>query len=98
MNNNERVFFLHFRKDCKVDYQNTQLGKYASPTGGTTVAYTYDEKGVKYAVAKVSKKDRYEKSVGRKVSSERLGTEQQGYFPGTVRAFRTAIGAAINAR
>ena len=95
MSNNERVFFLHFRK-APNGLCYAQLGKHAEATGGATVAYTYDEKGVKYAVAKVSKKDRYEKSVGRKVSSERLGTEQQGYFPGSVNAFRRAMAAGLN--
>lgn len=88
--NKERVFFIHFRANRNGSLTSAYPA-HARAHGGATVAYTFDDKGVKFAVAKVSPKDRYEKAIGRKVSSERLGTDQAGYWPGSVHAFRHAI-------
>lgn len=99
---NKRVFFLHqretftyksmldFGKPCRREDLHQ-----AEHTGGRTIAYSYDENGVTYAVAKVNDKDRYVKATGRKVSSERLaaGGKDVGYYPGSVDKFRAIMDA-----
>lgn len=96
-NKKNTVFFLHFRPITVIDRLSASRHSQAAATGGATVAYTYDDKGVKFAIAKVNPKDRYQKSIGRAVATERLSTEQAGYWPGSVHAFRQAIGFGLNA-
>lgn len=90
--NNKKVFFIHLRP--VVDGCTTLSAQVLCTTpakGGRTVAYTYDDKGVKFAVAKVNPGDVYNKAIGRKVAGDRLATDQAGYWPGSVEQFRRAI-------
>lgn len=93
---NKKVFFLHLRAD--VDGRSPwhlKANRFTAAKGGRTVAYSYDDKGVSFAVAKVNPTDVYNKSIGRKVSSERLAGENKGYWPGSVDQFRRAIWSGL---
>lgn len=82
--NKKKVFFLHLRasKHAKVTGFGTH-SSYFTDKGGATVAYSYDETGVRYAIAKVNPKDRYEKAIGREVAAKRLEEgKQAGFLPG----------------
>lgn len=89
--NKTKVFFLHLRasKHSKVTGFGTPSDYYADK-GGATVAYTYDETGVRYAIAKVNPKDRYEKAIGREVVLRRFAEGKDvGFLPGvTANSFR----------
>lgn len=101
MSNNKKVFFLHLRPILKGwDQLSARVGCLTPAKGGRTVAYTYDDNGVEFAIAKVNPNDVYDKSIGRKVSSERLLKAEDhpevGYWPGSVDQFRRAITAGLS--
>ncbi|QHJ81602.1 MAG: hypothetical protein [Bacteriophage sp.] len=97
---NKRVFFLHLRADVNgCGPWHLKADRFTAAKGGRTVAYSYDDKGVTFAVAKVNPTDVYNKAIGRKVSSERLagGVEGTvGYWPGSVDQFRIALRAGLS--
>lgn len=96
MSDNKKIFFIHLRPNHEGSpLLNSRAHTCTPPKGGRTVAYTYDDNGVEFAVAKVNPNDVYDKSIGRKVSSERLLGEGDarnvGYWPGSVNQFRRAV-------
>ncbi len=98
MSDNKKIFFLHLRPAYSgAAILDSRVSSLTPAKGGRTVAYTYDEKGVKFAVAKVNPSDVYDKSIGRKVATDRLSTEQAGYWPGDVESFRRAVTFGLTA-
>lgn len=90
--NNKKVFFLHLRPTIEgTNILDARVGPFTPAKGGRTVAYTYDDNGVKFAIAKVNPSDVYDKSIGRKVAGDRLATGDVGYWPGSVDQFRRAV-------
>ncbi|MEG3035816.1 MAG: hypothetical protein RR877_10070 [Aurantimicrobium sp.] len=98
-NKKPKIFFIHLRPNHEGSpLLNSRSHGRTPPKGGRTVAFTYDDKGVQFAVAKVNPNDVYDKSIGRKVSSERLlaGVEGTvGCWPGSVNQFRRAVVIAL---
>lgn len=92
-----RVFFLHFRLVYDGALRSSPRAA-AQATGGFTVAYSYNDKCVDYAIATVNPADRYVKAIGRKVSSERLGTVEAGHWPGNVDEFRAIMPRVLQRR
>lgn len=62
----QRVKFVHIRAAEKDS-------NFPSNFGGLTVAYTYFEDCIRYAVARVYPTDRFSRTKGREVSTELLG-------------------------
>lgn len=83
-----KVFFLHLRPVSAGYPALTTLSQDAPAKGGRTVAYTIDDKGVTFGVAKVNKADRYCRATGRKIAAERLAAGQYrieaGKLPRTI--------------
>lgn len=100
-NKKPQIFFIHLRpvsNNPRVKILDSRTYPDSPAKGGRTIAYTFNDKGVEFAVAKVNPTDVYDKSIGRKVSSERLlaGVEGTvGYWPGSVSQFRRAVTVAL---
>lgn len=100
-NKKPKIFFIHLRpvsNNLRVKILDSYVSSGTPPKGGRTIAYTFNDKGVEFAIAKVNPTDVYDKSIGRKVSSERLlgGVEGTvGYWPGSVSQFRRAVTLAL---
>lgn len=100
-NKKPQIFFIHLRpvsNNPRVKILDSCASSDTPPKGGRTIAYTFNDKGVEFAIAKVNPTDVYDKSIGRKVSSERLlgGVEGTvGYWPGSVNQFRRAVTLAL---
>lgn len=62
------IRYVHVRRLCADE------SKMLSDTGGTTVAYVYNDKKAQlhYGVARCSEKDKYSRPVGRRVAAGRI--------------------------
>lgn len=73
MSSDLKIKFAHIRHKYTID-TGAVLDEVISPNGGVTVAYVVDEvfNVLGYSYAKCSKKDNYNKKVGRQIAQNRL--------------------------
>lgn len=92
----EKIKFKHIRYYTATFTKEGEMIPVVDNLGGATVAYTVTGNEIKFAFARCSDDDNFNKALGRTISSGRLNSVRHTqFFKGTEKEFHHAIEVSI---